>query len=118
MYYPRPNGTVPRYDINSSEVSVLHSFVLRRPAYTALTLVVYHHGRHATGGHYTVDVLRQDHSEWIRIDDTNIEPVREDEVVTINAEGLRNSQAAGVQINPSTGVPDKVAYLLFYKRIL
>lgn len=77
--------------------------------------VVYHHGRHATGGHYTVDVLRQDHSEWIRIDDTNIEPVSENDVVTINSRtGLRE---AG-KVNPSTGVPDKVAYLLFYKRML
>jgi len=79
--------------------------------------VVYHHGRHATGGHYTVDVLRQDSSEWIRIDDTNIDPVTENQVVTITSEGLRNHKADVLKVNPATGIPDKVAYLLFYKRI-
>jgi len=80
--------------------------------------VVYHHGKHASGGHYTVDVLRQDHSEWIRIDDTNIEPVDENDVVTINSRGERNTKMTEAKVNPTTGVPDKVAYLLFYKRIL
>ncbi|KAG9016020.1 hypothetical protein FRB90_003812 [Tulasnella sp. 427] len=80
--------------------------------------VVYHHGKHATGGHYTVDVLRQDQSEWIRIDDTTIDPIKEDDVATITHEGLKNPKAEGTKINPTTGVPDKVAYLLFYKQIL
>ncbi|KAG8912936.1 hypothetical protein FRC01_004822 [Tulasnella sp. 417] len=80
--------------------------------------VVYHHGKHATGGHYTVDVLRQDQSEWIRIDDTTIDPIKEDDVVTITHEGLKNPKAEGTKINPTTGVPDKVAYLLFYKQLL
>ncbi|KDQ16244.1 hypothetical protein BOTBODRAFT_107096, partial [Botryobasidium botryosum FD-172 SS1] len=69
-----------------------------KPVRYKLYGVVYHHGKFATGGHYTIDVLRQDHSEWIRIDDTHIAPVTESEV----AEPKKN---------------DKVAYLLFYQRV-
>ncbi|RDW80026.1 hypothetical protein BP6252_04664 [Coleophoma cylindrospora] len=42
--------------------------------------VVYHHGKNASGGHYTVDVRRQDGREWIRLDDTVIRRVRSEEV--------------------------------------
>ncbi|KAI6710571.1 hypothetical protein JHW43_006901 [Diplocarpon mali] len=42
--------------------------------------VVYHHGKNATGGHYTVDVRRQDGREWVRLDDTVICRVRSEEV--------------------------------------
>ena len=42
--------------------------------------VVYHHGKNASGGHYTVDVRRQDGREWIRLDDTIIRRVRSDDV--------------------------------------
>ncbi|EGS18335.1 ubiquitin carboxyl-terminal hydrolase-like protein [Thermochaetoides thermophila DSM 1495] len=45
-----------------------------------LIAVVYHHGKNASGGHYTVDVRRQDGKEWIRIDDTVIRRVRDEEV--------------------------------------
>ncbi|CAE6472937.1 unnamed protein product [Rhizoctonia solani] len=62
--------------------------------------VVYHHGKHATGGHYTIDVLRQDQSEWVRIDDTHIEPVTEKDVIAHE----KHAKA------------DKTAYLLFYRR--
>ncbi|KAG0652238.1 Ubiquitin-specific-processing protease 3 [Hyphodiscus hymeniophilus] len=41
-----------------------------------LIAVVYHHGKNASGGHYTVDVRRQDGQEWIRLDDTVIRRVR------------------------------------------
>ncbi|CUA68446.1 ubiquitin carboxyl-terminal hydrolase 10 [Rhizoctonia solani] len=61
---------------------------------------VYHHGKHATGGHYTIDVLRQDHSEWVRIDDTHIEPVTEKDVTA----------------HEKHAKLDKTAYLLFYRR--
>lgn len=37
-----------------------------------LSAVVYHHGKYAGGGHYTVDVRRQEGREWIRLDDTII----------------------------------------------
>ena len=51
-----------------------------------LTAVVYHHGKHASGGHYTVDVLRQDGREWIRLDDTVIRRVRSEDVAEGGAE--------------------------------
>ncbi|KAF8604640.1 UCH-domain-containing protein [Ceratobasidium sp. AG-I] len=62
--------------------------------------VVYHHGKHATGGHYTIDVLRQDLSEWVRIDDTYIESVTEKDVTA----------------HEKHAKLDKTAYLLFYRR--
>ena len=42
--------------------------------------VVYHHGKNASGGHYTVDVRRQDGREWIRLDDTVIRRVKSEDV--------------------------------------
>lgn len=42
--------------------------------------VVYHHGKNASGGHYTVDVRRQEGREWIRIDDTIIRRIRSEDV--------------------------------------
>ena len=45
-----------------------------------LTAVVYHHGKNASGGHYTVDVRRQDGREWIRMDDTVIRRVKAEDV--------------------------------------
>ncbi|KXX81918.1 putative ubiquitin carboxyl-terminal hydrolase 3 [Madurella mycetomatis] len=51
-----------------------------------LIAVVYHHGKNASGGHYTVDVRRQDGREWIRIDDTIIRRVRDEDVAEGGAE--------------------------------
>ncbi|KAK5109568.1 hypothetical protein LTR62_006919 [Meristemomyces frigidus] len=48
--------------------------------------VVYHHGKSAAGGHYTVDLLRQDGREWIRIDDTIIRRIRPEDVAEGGAE--------------------------------
>lgn len=42
--------------------------------------VVYHHGKNASGGHYTVDVRRQDGHEWMRLDDTVIRRVKSEDV--------------------------------------
>lgn len=42
--------------------------------------VVYHHGKNASGGHYTVDVRRQEGREWVRIDDTIIRRIRSEDV--------------------------------------
>ncbi|KAK1580444.1 ubiquitin carboxyl-terminal hydrolase [Colletotrichum navitas] len=48
--------------------------------------VVYHHGKQANGGHYTVDVRRQDDNEWIRLDDTVIRRVRSEDVAEAGTE--------------------------------
>ena len=45
-----------------------------------LSGVVYHHGKSAAGGHYTVDILRQDRREWVRVDDTCIRRIRPEDV--------------------------------------
>lgn len=51
-----------------------------------LIAVIYHHGKNADGGHYTVDVRRQDGKEWIRLDDTVIKRVRSEEVAEAGSE--------------------------------
>lgn len=59
------------------QTSMTHSGGL--PKYKLLA-VVYHHGKNATGGHYTVDVRRQDGKEWIRMDDTIIRRVNTEDI--------------------------------------
>lgn len=49
------------------------------PKYKLIS-VVYHHGKNASGGHYTVDVRRQEGREWIRVDDTVIRRIRSEDV--------------------------------------
>lgn len=48
--------------------------------------VIYHHGKSASGGHYTVEVRRQDGREWIRFDDTLIRRVRAEDVACTGGE--------------------------------
>ncbi|KAK1145431.1 hypothetical protein N8T08_004306 [Aspergillus melleus] len=48
--------------------------------------VIYHHGKNASGGHYTVDVRRQNGREWIRLDDTIIRRVRAEDVAEAGGE--------------------------------
>ena len=55
------------------------------PRYKLIS-VVYHHGKSAAGGHYTVDVLRQDSREWVRMDDTFIRRIRREDVAEGGAE--------------------------------
>lgn len=67
---------IPREVLSRQKVASLGG---KLPRYK-LFAVVYHHGKNASVGHYTVDVRRQDGSQWIRIDDTKIEPVRAEDV--------------------------------------
>lgn len=76
-----------------------------RPRYR-LFGIVYHHGRYASGGHYTVDVLRQDGHSWLHIDDTLFHTVPTEHVVRTATSANRDHGHDGL------------AYLLFYRREL
>ncbi|RMZ92203.1 hypothetical protein DV736_g582, partial [Chaetothyriales sp. CBS 134916] len=51
-----------------------------------LAAVIYHHGKNANGGHYTVDIRRQDGKQWIRMDDTLIRRVSSEDVAECGSE--------------------------------
>lgn len=57
------------------------SFAVRGglPKYRLIS-VIYHHGKSATAGHYTTDILRQDERDWLRVDDTYIRRVPSQDV--------------------------------------
>ncbi|KAG0242368.1 hypothetical protein BGW41_004379 [Actinomortierella wolfii] len=113
------------------------------PIHYKLFGVVYHHGRNASGGHYTCDILRQN-NEWLHIDDTNITQITEADVtVDVAKPGERAPPSrspatpgtpSGVSVSNDFGGPsalaaalaasslraskqsDGVAYVLFYIR--
>ncbi|PTB68575.1 cysteine proteinase [Trichoderma citrinoviride] len=72
------------------------------PRYRLIS-VVYHHGKNASGGHYTVDVRRQDGREWIRLDDTVIRRIRPEDIaesgVEEDAKDARKDAASNVTSN-------------------
>lgn len=76
---------IPRDVLSRQKRNTILSEGAGLPKYR-LTAVVYHHGKNASGGHYTVDVRRQDGREWIRIDDTVIRRVRSEDVAEGGAE--------------------------------
>lgn len=59
--------------------------------------VIYHHGSNASGGHYTVDVRRQDGREWVRLDDTVIRRVRSEDVAGAGGEEDPKALAAALE---------------------
>ncbi|KFA61405.1 hypothetical protein S40285_03608 [Stachybotrys chlorohalonatus IBT 40285] len=81
------------------------------PKYKLIS-VVYHHGQYASGGHYTVDVRRQDGREWIRIDDTAIRRIRSEDVASVGLEeesssARKDKSGAGSTANPYAAINDK-----------
>ncbi|RYC66118.1 hypothetical protein CHU98_g22 [Xylaria longipes] len=73
-----------------------------------LTAAVYHHGKSASGGHYTVDLRRQDSREWIRVDDTVIRRIRSEDVAESSTGGNTSKSTTWVDqkhsvIGPATG---------------
>ena len=70
-----------------------------------LTAVVYHHGKNASGGHYTVDVRRQDGREWVRLDDTVIRRVRSEDVAEGGSEEDPKVLAAALEAHNRDTIP-------------
>lgn len=70
------------------------------PKYRLIS-VVYHHGKNASGGHYTVDVRRQEGREWIRLDDTIIRRIRSDDVAEGGSEEDPKVLAAALEQHKS-----------------
>ncbi|KAI9595336.1 hypothetical protein BDF19DRAFT_67430 [Syncephalis fuscata] len=79
--------------------------------------VVYHHGMHTAGGHYTCDVRRQD-GQWIRINDTVIKPIAESEVCVSIPSSIAEDTSIGTGSNMDwngwSHTTEGDAYLLFY----
>ncbi|OTA76076.1 hypothetical protein M434DRAFT_88187 [Hypoxylon sp. CO27-5] len=80
-----------------------------------LIAAVYHHGKNASGGHYTVDLRRQDGREWVRMDDTVIRRVRsevvaeggvEDDAPKASARTEKKDNGAGGSGNRFEGIGD------------
>src|SRR5207248_5510525 len=59
--------------------------------------VIYHHGKTANLGHYTVDIRRQDDREWIRLDDTIIRRIRSEDVAEAGSEEDPKALAAALE---------------------
>lgn len=77
--------------------------------------VVYHHGKNASGGHYTVDVRRQDGQEWIRLDDTVIRRVRSEVVAEGGSEEDPKVLAAALEQHSNEQTPNSNTYNTFTK---
>lgn len=98
---PKVVGFGPELEI--PETVITPSRRADTPRKYKLTGIVYHHGRYASGGHYTVDVLRQDKSEWVHIDDTAWAPVQPPSCELHPKSDAKNAKGSS-------------AYLLFYAR--
>lgn len=72
--------------------------------------VIYHHGKNASGGHYTVDVRRQDGREWIRLDDTFIRRARSEDVAEAGSEEDPKILAAALERHKREKSPNANMY--------
>lgn len=78
---------------------------------------MYHHGKSATGGHYTVAVRQHATSNnWFEIDDTRIEPISPNEVaVSVSSNRSNGTGGGGGYWDRGS---EKGAYLLFYSLVV
>lgn len=85
-------------DLEISRDILSHSIRTKMPNRYKLFAVVYHHGKSATGGHYTTDIYHIGLNGWIHMDDQNVHkvPLGRDETFKY--------------------VPNRVPYLLYYRR--
>ncbi|KAL4784583.1 hypothetical protein BJX76DRAFT_356940 [Aspergillus varians] len=70
--------------------------------------VIYHHGNNASGGHYTVDVRRQEGREWIRLDDTAIHRIKSEDVAEAGGEEDPKVLAAALEQHKRDKEPSNI----------
>lgn len=80
------------------------------PKYKLIS-VIYHHGKNASGGHYTADVRRQDGREWLRLDDTVLHRLRSEDVAKGGSEeqikDVRKDNSQSSTNNPFGAINDE-----------
>ncbi|KAF1810122.1 cysteine proteinase [Eremomyces bilateralis CBS 781.70] len=86
---------IPREVLAPSRRAALGARVGNTGLRYQLVSVVYHHGKHAGGGHYTADVRRQDGKDWVRIDDTVVRRITAEDVVGTDSEEPSESAQKG-----------------------
>ena len=67
-----------------------------------LSGVIYHHGVSPSGGHYTCDVYDKGLNKWFRIDDVNVEEIKNREDVLAGNDNSAES---------------RTAYILLYEKV-
>ena len=75
-----------------------HCLYFLKRFYHPCLAVVYHHGKSATGGHYTTDIYHIGVNGWIHMDDATVRKLPQGRDETFKH------------------VPNRVPYLLYYRR--
>ncbi|KAF4119961.1 ubiquitin carboxyl-terminal hydrolase 10 [Geosmithia morbida] len=89
---------IPREVLSRQKRQALSDSSSPLPRYKLIS-VVYHHGKNASGGHYTVDVRRQDGQDWLHLDDTNLRRVHSRDVAESSVEEDGHSSASNANGN-------------------
>ena len=72
-------------------------FVIVHSPFSPSIVVVFHHGKNATGGHYTTNVFHPGINSWVKIDDSRIQTVSVQDVLKFSS--------------------PRMPYLLYYRRV-
>lgn len=56
--------------------------------------MIYHHGVSPSGGHYTCDVYDKDLDKWYRIDDVNVDEIKNKEDILRSGDSASDSRTA------------------------
>lgn len=102
---------IPREALSRQKRQVVSDGAM--PKYKLIS-VVYHHGKNASGGHYTVDVRRQDGKDWLRLDDTILRRVHSKDVAEAgpeeeSKENRKENASAGASANRFGAMNDEEA---------
>ncbi|CAG99081.1 mRNA-binding ubiquitin-specific protease UBP3 [Kluyveromyces lactis] len=83
--------TIPKESISPNLVSTSNS---EESFKYYLSGVIYHHGVSPSGGHYTCDVYDKDLDKWYRIDDVNVDEIKNKEDILRSGDSASDSRTA------------------------